>query len=580
MFAAGWMIMESFSCVESPQGRASSRDIKMLHLDYDKSGNLVSIDVQSALLDKCHVTTATTDNSNYLALHILAEGAKSELRKDLFMNEKTKIDNRYLPSLKSQNEQAYWHKRLEKLAEGLTLLEAEPSQLRYIYVLLAAILHLGNASAEKSPDGKRYQYVDPEAAHRASCVLGITPEALQKHLFDQPLPQNPSKNANLGQMGIDAFAEALYCEVYQTVYAIVNRKFKGRESGVNTITITDFPGYQLGRHQSLTSLLYNYTHDRLLQVHNEKIFTDPVNRYEQEGLQLDLPVFEQDMNKTVQIIDAQSQMSRVGGTDQKGIIWLLEDEALYPNSSAETFTGKVLTQFGIGKEPYVLPSDTRSAFKIRHQAGQFEAEYDTSNWLRQSRESPAQFIGLTDLLLDSKKSVVLSCVKQSAQRGSEFVRVGTIRRSTTSGRRNVSALPANKRKSPTLQAKVTIDLLMEKIRRCKVHFIQTLSPAMQSEQSALTEMPFLRMQIRGLRLVEAGRLIKQGYPDSLGFDEFMRKFKCLVKVYPNDYHTKPDIVKLHADAHELDRTQYRIGRSKIFFRQGRVVAKNILLFRF
>lgn len=85
-------------------------------------------------------------------------------------------------------------------------------------------------------------------------------------------------------------------------------------------------------------------------------------------------------------------------------------------------------------------------------------------------------------------------------------------------------------------------------------------------------MPFLRMQIRGLRLVEAGRLIKQGYPDHLGFDEFMRKFKCLVKVYPNDYHTKPDIVKLHADAHELDRTQYRIGRSKIFFRQG-IIAK-------
>ena len=39
-------------------------------------------------------------------------------------------------------------------------------------------------------------------------------------------------------------------------------------------------------------------------------------------------------------------------------------------------------------------------------------------------------------------------------------------------------------------------------------------------------------------------------------------------MYPNDYHTKPDIVKLHCDAHELDRCQYRIGRSKIFFRQG------------
>jgi myosin-18 len=126
--------------------------------------------------------------------------------------------------------------------------------------------------------------------------------------------------------------------------------------------------------------------------------------------------------------------------------------------------------------------------------------------------------------------VVSSCAKASTQKGTEFVRVGTIRRSTTAGRRNVSALPANKRKSPTLQAKVSIDLLMEKIKRCEVHFVQSLSPTMQSEQSALTEMPFLRMQIRGLRLVEAGRLIKQGYPDSLGFDEFIRKYNCLIKV--------------------------------------------------
>lgn len=244
--------------------------------------------------------------------------------------------------------------------------------------------------------------------------------------------------------------------------------------------MADFPGFQLGRHQSLSSLLYNYTHDRLLQIHNEKMFVDPVRQYEQEGLQLDLPIFDHDMDRSVKLIDEQASR-QIGENDRKGILWLLDEEALFPNSSAETFTGKVLTQFGIGKEPYVLPSDTRSAFKIRHQAGQFEAEYDTLNWLRQSRDPASQFIGLPDLLLESKKAVVQSSVRESTQRGSEFVRVGTIRRSAASGRRNISALPAAKRKSPTLQAKVSIDLIMEKIKRCKVHFVQTLSPAIQGK---------------------------------------------------------------------------------------------------
>jgi len=93
-FQAGWKLLEIFSSVETPAGRACSRDVKLFHLDFDKSGVLVSIEVQCALLDKNHVTSTMHDFSNYLALHMLAEGAQTELKKDLFMNEKTKSDNR------------------------------------------------------------------------------------------------------------------------------------------------------------------------------------------------------------------------------------------------------------------------------------------------------------------------------------------------------------------------------------------------------------------------------------------------------------------------------------------------------
>ena len=93
-FQAGWKLLEIFSSVETPAGRACSRDVKLFHLDFDKSGVLVSIEVQCALLDKNHVTSTMHDFSNYLALHMLAEGAQTELKKDLFMNEKTKTDNR------------------------------------------------------------------------------------------------------------------------------------------------------------------------------------------------------------------------------------------------------------------------------------------------------------------------------------------------------------------------------------------------------------------------------------------------------------------------------------------------------
>ena len=484
---------------------------------------------------------------------------------------------------------------MEKTKEYLEMMDAESSEIKYIWVCLATILHLGQSAAEKSSDSKRYQYVDPESGHRAACCLGVPPETLQKYLFDNVSPS--SSRVNEGQAAIDALAEALYCEVYQTVYSIVNRKFKGRESGVHCISIGDFPGYQLGRHQSLSSLLYNYAHDRLLNLHDEKVFQDPIAHYDQEGLQLDLPTFDDtDSTKTVRIIDQQSQR-RIGDddidglTDQNGVIWLLEEEAFYPNSSPESFISKVLMNFGTGRDPYILPSDSRTAFKVRHQLGHYETEYETSNWLKQSREALPQSSNLTTLLHDSKKQVVKMCVAASSARGADFNRIGTIRRSSNLGnRRTVSSIPSNKRKSPTLNSKLSIDLIMDKIKRSDVHWITCLSPTLNPEQSALTEMPFLRMQLRGLRVIEAGRLIKQGYPDYLAFDEFQRKFSCLVsgKVGINDYHTKADITKIYAEALELERSQHRIGRSKIFFRPG-ILAKleskrdqklNILLTKF
>ena len=67
------------------------------------------------------------------------------------------------------------------------------------------------------------------------------------------------------------------------------------------------------------------------------MFVDPVRQYEQEGLQLDLPIFDHDMDRSVKLIDEQASR-QIGENDRKGILWLLDEEALFPNSSAETFS--------------------------------------------------------------------------------------------------------------------------------------------------------------------------------------------------------------------------------------------------
>merc|ERR1711874_736455 len=139
-----------------------------------------------------------------------------------------------------------------------------------------------------------------------------------------------------------------------------------------------------------------------------------------------------------------------------------------------------------------------------------------------------------------------------------------------------------KRHSAALQVKFQIDGLIEQLRRTRVKFVHCFLPqhtaglcdvkspgnSAQTDQVSMN-IPLIRSQLRGAQILDAVRLHKIGFPESLGYGEFWRRFSLLSEngFVPNTGEEKSAVEELLVNL-DLDHTSYRLGNTQIFLRGG------------
>lgn len=82
--------------------------------------------------------------------------------------------------------------------------------------------------------------------------------------------------------------------------------------------------------------------------------------------------------------------------------------------------------------------------------------------------------------------------------------------------------------------------------------------------------PLIRSQIRGAELLEGVRIYRQGFPDNMVFGEFRQRFQGLLP--PSNQPSKDADMKQAVltilDHLDIDKLNYRVGLSQVFFRAG------------
>ncbi|XP_066058166.1 unconventional myosin-XVIIIa isoform X6 [Chamaea fasciata] len=637
-----YTILEAFGNSSTGMNGNATRFSQVISLDFDQAGQVASASVQTLLLEKLRVARRPANEATFNVFYYLLACSDSTLRTELHFNHlaENNVFGIVPPSKPEEKQKAT--QQFGKLLAAMKVMGISGDEQKAFWLILGAIYHLGAAGATKDADeAGRKQFARHEWAQKAAYLLGCSLEELSSAIFKhQPkgtlqrstsFRQGPDESP-LGDSGtgpkltalecLEGMAAGLYSELFTLLISLLNRALKSSQHSVCSVTVVDTPGAQnpelagQSRGATFEELCHNYAQERLQQLFHQRTFARELERYKEENIELALADAEPSSSGSIAAVDQSSHQALVRSlarTDEaRGLLWLLEEEALQPGGSEDTLLERLFSYYGPqegskkGHNP-LLPSDKPRHFLLGHSSGTNWVEYDATGWLNYVKHNPASQ-NASVLLQESQKKVISSLF--AGRGGSALVLSGSVagleggsqlalRRATSMRKTFTTGVAAVKKKSLCIQIKLQVDALIDSIKKSKLHFVHCFLPkvggggdpqavpcrrvsgselelpAEHCEAGLMQlDVPLLRAQLRGSRLLDALRMYRQGYPDHMVFAEFRRRFDVLAphltKKHGRNYIVVDEkrAVEELLESLDLEKSSYHMGLSRVFFRAG------------
>ncbi|KAF0038169.1 hypothetical protein F2P81_008653 [Scophthalmus maximus] len=624
---AVYTVLEAFGNASTCMNGNASRFSHIVSLDFDQAGLVTSASIQTMLLEKMRVTRRPEAESTFNVFYYLMAGVDGSLRTELHLNHIAE-NNAFgiMPQTKTEDKQRA-SQQFSKLQVAMKVLGISGDEQRAFWLVLGAICHLGAAGATKA--GRR-QFARHEWAQKAAYLLGCTLEELSSSIFKHQakgtLPRastirqasDENGTADAGSKAtamecLEAMASGLYSEVFTILISLINRALKSSQHSLCSLLVVDTPGFQnprLAKREcgaTFEDLCHNYTQERLQGLFYQRTFVQELERYKEENIELALDDTEPSTSLSVSVVDQASSQAlvRTVRTDEaRGLLWLMEEEAVQPGGSEQTLLGRLFSYYGPAEgeskgHTFLLKSEKENHFLLGHSHGTDWVEYNVCGWLNHAKQNPASS-NATSLLRDSQKKNISSLVMSRAAgatvlsgsiAGLEGVSQLSLRRATSMRKTFTTGVAAMKKKSLCIQIKLQVDALLDMLRRSRIHFVHCILPKAdalkalsgslykageceaqgESGDSGLMQLDvaLLRAQLRGSKLLDSLRVYRQGYPDHMVFSEFRRRFDVLAphlsKKHGRNYIVKDErrAVEELLESLDLEKSSYHMGLSRI-----------------
>ncbi|NWW07358.1 MY18A protein, partial [Oreocharis arfaki] len=659
-----YTILEAFGNSSTGMNGNATRFSQIISLDFDQAGQVASASIQTLLLEKLRVARRPANEATFNVFYYLLACSDSTLRTELHFNHlaENNVFGIVAPSKPEEKQKAT--QQFSKLLAALKVMGISGDEQKAFWLVLGAIYHLGAAGATKAG---RKQFARHEWAQKAAYLLGCSLEELSSAIFkhqpkgtlqrstsfrqgpdESPLgdsgtgrvqfegdnrwPQGMPGSGHSGLLWpgpkltalecLEGMAAGLYSELFTLLISLLNRALKSSQHSVCSVTVVDTPGAQnpelagQSRGATFEELCHNYAQERLQQLFHQRTFARELERYKEENIELALADAEPSSSGSIAAVDQSSHQALVRSlarTDEaRGLLWLLEEEALQPGGNEDTLLERLFSSYGPqegGKKGHnpLLPSDKPRHFLLGHSSGTNWVEYDATGWLNYVKHNPASQ-NASVLLQESQKKVISSLF--AGRGGSALVLSGSVagleggsqlalRRATSMRKTFTTGVAAVKKKSLCIQIKLQVDALIDSIKKSKLHFVHCFLPkaggggdpqaapcrrvsgselelpAEHCEAGLMQlDVPLLRAQLRGSRLLDALRMYRQGYPDHMVFAEFRRRFDVLAphltKKHGRNYIVVDEkrAVEELLESLDLEKSSYHMGLSRVFFRAG------------
>ncbi|XP_045381277.1 unconventional myosin-XVIIIa isoform X9 [Lemur catta] len=647
-----YTLLEAFGNSPTIMNGNATRFSQILSLDFDQAGQVASASIQTMLLEKLRVARRPANEATFNVFYYLLACGDSTLRTELHLNHLAENNVFGIVPLAKPEEKQKAAQQFSKLQTAMKVLGISPDEQKACWLILAAVYHLGAAGATKeapeeqaeAAEAGRKQFARHEWAQKAAYLLGCGLEELSSAIFKHQhkggtlqrstsFRQGPEESSLGDGTGpklsalecLEGMASGLYSELFTLLVSLVNRALKSSQHSLCSMMIVDTPGFQnpeqggSARGASFEELCHNYVQDRLQRLFHERTFVQELERYKEENIELAFDDLEPTTGDSVAAVDEASHQALVRSlsraNEARGLLWLLEEEALVPGATEDALLEHLFSYYGPqegdkkGQSP-LLRSSKPHHFLLGHSHGTNWVEYSVAGWLSYTKQNPATQ-NAPRLLQDSQKKIISNLFLGRA--GSATVLSGSVagleggsqlalRRATSMRKTFTTGMAAVKKKSLCIQIKLQVDALIDTIKKSKLHFVHCFLPvaegwageprsASSRRVSSSSEMdlpsgdhgeagllqldvPLLRAQLRGSRLLDAMRMYRQGYPDHMVFSEFRRRFDVLAphltKKHGRNYIVMDErrAVEELLESLDLEKSSCCMGLSRVFFRAG------------
>ncbi|KAJ1018874.1 hypothetical protein NDA16_004677 [Ustilago loliicola] len=562
-------ILEAFGNAQTIRNNNSSRFGKFVRIEFTSVGAIAGANIDWYLLEKSRVAIRSENERSFHIFYQLLRGGEPELKQKLLLTS-SPDDYAYLKGTRKDVEGVDDRAEWKLLRDALNTVGFTPEEQLNLFRVAAAILQIGNIQlATDRTDQARI--TNMPQIEKVCHVLGLPEQEFSKALLRPRVKAGrewvtSARTMRQASEEMAALSKTLYEKAFGWLVDHINKALDRPTSKSSFIGVLDIAGFEIFEVNSFEQLCINYTNEKLQQFFNHHMFVLEQEEYARENIEWDFVNFGLDLQPTIDLIES---------TTPIGILSCLDEECIMPKATDLTFTEKLNRTWGTNKDGSAMdaagaamaaekglahgstkfaPTRFAQGFTVKHYAG--DVTYRTDGWLDKNKDPLND--NLTRVMSESTDRFIASLFAEYAEVDEETALASAPKRRVKRGAfRTVGQ-----------RHKEQLNLLMSQLSSTQPHFVRCIVPNPEKKPGKM-DVPLVLEQLRCNGVLEGIRIARLGYPNRLLFSEFRNRYEVLTPgIIPPGYMDGRKACQRMVEALELDKSTFKIGTSKIFFKAG------------
>ncbi|XP_060087750.1 unconventional myosin-XVI isoform X2 [Heteronotia binoei] len=599
-------ILEAFGHAKSPLNDLSSCFIKYFEIQFCvKKKTLRGARIYSYMLEKSRAVTQPPRQSNFLIFYWLMDSLSAEEKYSLRLSNLSA--HRYLKQTVVEESPAMAatqnREKFTALKQALSALGFNNREVENLFVILSAILHLGDIRFTALTDAETALVSDLKLLEQVAEMLQVSPDDLASALTTDAQYFKGDMiirryTIELAEFYRDLLAKSLYSRLFSFLVNTINYYLQSQEGHssdqVLPLGILDIFGFQEFPENNFEQLCVNMTNEKLHQYTNEVLFLQEQADCKQEGIAMEtayaatsnteiLDFFLQKPSGFLSMLDEESQSSWSG---EKSLLKRLQ--SYLDTSSAKTVYSS--TKDGNGN---ITSKDQGPAFTVMHFAGR--VSYDVTGAISKNKDSlsqnllcvmktsenvvlhqlfqskptqtgslvspyhPFKMKGSKAALFNSKNSGAFT--SREAKKCMEFSKLLRKKGASTFLQRLERGDPV----TVAMQLRKSLTEIIGKLQNSTAHTVHCIKPN-HSKLPDTFDHFYVSAQLQYIGVLEMVKIIRHGYPIRLFFTDFLLRYKDLTDMMLGEKKKMSAEEKCRAVLQQSNLQGWQIGTKKVFLK--------------